>query len=101
MRYVAIINVPGYLPMNDELPVFSSPGEAWGYLADERRWSEDACSEEEGYSETVTRLDNYSYSQHGVDVVWGPTPGYDSGHDLGLAYVVNTEESLWTESEAS
>lgn len=39
-RYVATINVPGYLPMDDDPPVFDSAREAWQYLVGEvdRAW---------------------------------------------------------------
>lgn len=41
MQYVATINVPGYLPMDDEPPMFDTAREAWSYLTDERTRGED------------------------------------------------------------
>lgn len=40
-QYIATINVPGYLPEDDEPPVFDTAQEAWSYLADERTRGED------------------------------------------------------------
>ena len=107
MPYVAIINVPGYLPMDDEPPpTFDSAAEAWLYLAEERERGEDdqpceACEasahEAPHYSETVRELQDWSTrclaGDQGVNftgqgTVYGPTPGYDGTHDLGLAYSV-------------
>lgn len=96
-RFLATINVPGYLPMDDDPPVFDTPTEAWEYLAAERR-----CEEDEGpnffdgpgpYSETVDRLDAWASAGHGPDFFIGDTPGYDHSdpahdHDLGLVYTV-------------
>jgi hypothetical protein len=87
MPYLATQNIPGYLPQDDEPPVFDTPGEAWSYLAGERRDSED-FTDGEDYSETVDKLDAYASAGHGEDTVYGDTPGYDGDHDLGLAYCV-------------
>lgn len=98
MRYVATMNVPGYLPMDDEPPVFDTPGEAWDYLADRRRDSEDhavevaSAVEDAPYSDTVHDLDTKATANHGVDTVYADTPGYDGTHDLGLAYSVSIAE---------
>jgi hypothetical protein len=93
--YVATINVPGYLPMDDDPPQFETTREAWEYLRDEReRGLQDL--DEEGEDETFTVLDALSkgYSKNGDQVgsVVGPTPGYDGDHDLGLAYSVSAVE---------
>jgi hypothetical protein len=105
MSYVATVNVPGYLPMDDEPPVFDTPGAAWGYLATERRDAEDnaEAADPNGadvtetssyYSETVDQLDANESAGAGPGTVYGDTPGYDGDHDLGLAYcVTETEES--------
>lgn len=96
MKYVATINVPGYLPTDDDPPVFDTPAEAWQYLADERRRGEDD-SGDGVYSETVRELDTLA-STAGVTckcngcslgTVYGDTPGYEGDHDLGLAYSVS------------
>jgi hypothetical protein len=90
--YLATINVPGYLPMDDDPPVFETPREAWAYLADERRRGEDD-EETESYSGTVDALD--ALAQPGRELcpftVYGPTPG-GRIHDLGLAYTVTALE---------
>lgn len=91
-QYVAHINVPGYSPMADEPAEFETAQEAWEYLADERRDSEVAAEDggDDG-SETLHRLVanmRLSESVPVCDVVYGPTPGYDGNHDLGLAYSV-------------
>lgn len=91
MTYVATVNVPGYLPMDDDPPTFDVVRDAWDYLVQERRDAEDeAVDSETGvpYSETVDALD--ARAQAGVvGTVYGDTPGYDGSHDLGLAYCVS------------
>lgn len=93
MRYIAIINVPGYLPAAGEPAGFEAASDAWAYLADERRDQEDLADGED-YSETTDQLDAFASAGHGEDVIYGSTPGYDGDHDLGFAYsVVKTEGS--------
>src|ERR1700739_3352398 len=88
MSYMATMNIPGYLPCDDEPPpVFDKPVAAWALPADERRKAEDD-TEESAYSETVDMLDAYAAADHGADTVYGDTPGYESTHDLGIAYCV-------------
>ena len=103
-RYIATINVPGYLPMDDDPPVFDTPGEAWEYLADERRDGEEQAFEpgdDPGFSATVNILESLadgtlSFAEvgdgDGTGSVTGLTPGYDGDHDLGLAYTVSIAE---------
>jgi hypothetical protein len=111
MPYVATINVPGCLPMDDEPPIFETAGEAWWWLYHERcdaDWRdvelpEDAehdhrptslcptCSEIED-SETADELGRFAISGE-VGTVYGPTPGYTGEHDLGLAYSVTYVET--------
>ncbi len=118
-RYVATINVPGYMPESDESNVFSSARDAWEYLAGERERAEnDACDEtcEDGpacrwgythdLSDTyacllalsaetvdVAALDSSMVNANRLGTVYGETPGYHGSHDLGIAYSV-TEESV-------
>jgi hypothetical protein len=101
MKYAATMNTPGYLPWSDdELPVFDTPGEAWGYLADERRVQEDNAAgvieldteDDSPYSDTVDTLEAYAAAGHGADTVYGATPGYEGSHDLGVAYSVSAVE---------
>lgn len=97
-RYLATVNVPGYLPMDDDPPVFDTPSDAWSYLADERRESEDAAPFDDTdpdaayYSDTVDELDAKASANAGPGTVYGDTPGYDGDHDLGLAYTVTETE---------
>lgn len=98
-KYLATINVPGYLPMDDDPPTFDTAREAWEYLADERRRGEDDTADDASpYSEAVDELDSYaSASWHVCDfervgTVYAPTPGYEGDHDLGLAYSVTEVE---------
>lgn len=109
MKFVAIINVPGYLPMDDEPPVFDTAQEAWVYLADEREHSEDSAPFDADaidagkYSDTWTYLLRLAAGEHrhndpsevwptnadGTGTVYGETPGREGNeHDLGLAYTV-------------
>jgi len=104
-RYLATVNVPGYLPMDDEPPTFETAAEAWQYLADERRREEDdAYTETEsadtvGFSDTVEQLDRRArWAASGlvcdfeaVGTVIGETPG-GRMYDLGLAYTVTELE---------
>lgn len=110
--YAATINVPGYLPQNDDLLMFDSVGEAWRYLAMERETDEDQFEDWAGdnglgeYSSTVATLRYIGSDEHehgnphedwptaadGTGTVYGSTPGYEGDHDLGLAYSVSTAE---------
>lgn len=100
--FIATVNVPGYLPQSDDTPWFETEREAWEYLADLRRDSEDDSADEnfEGYSATLNQLEclqrgeweqQFSWSE-GTGTVQGPTPGYDGDHDLGLNYTVSEAE---------
>jgi hypothetical protein len=110
-RYVATINIPGYLPQDDEPPLFETAREAWDYLYSER---EEALQDgdEEIVDETSQELlawvdccdgqhgdDCPEGSPDGTGTVYGPTPGYDGSHDLGLAYSVTYVEDDDSESE--
>jgi hypothetical protein len=89
--YVAIINTPGYLPDSEDPPVFERSTDAWQHLAEERREHEDETGDYQGgdpYSETVDELDVQSQAKDSPGVLYGPTPGYEGDHDLGLAYTV-------------
>ena len=103
-RYLATINTPGYLPMDDDPPTFDTPREAWTYLADERREAEDSAfqpGDDANFTATVNMLESLgdgtlSFEEigdgDGTGSVGGVTPGYDGGHDLGLVYSVTIVE---------
>jgi hypothetical protein len=105
IRFVATVNIPGYLPMDDDPPVFDTARDAWAYLADERRRGEDDTDGPE-CTDTVSALDYIASGEHqhgnpledwptavdGTGTVYGSTPGSDSPHDLGLAYGVTSFE---------
>lgn len=99
MPYVATVNVPGYLPMDDDPPVFDTPAGAWSYLNDMRSTDEDnaATEDEEDYSDTVFELRDRMNHHPAPGTVYGDTPGYDGDHDLGLAYTVT--ETISTDGE--
>jgi len=106
-RYVATINTPGYLPQDDDPPTFDTVHEAWHYLAEERERHEDEQEQDEGsssYSDTALCLEHcatevvfrcefgrHHFPEH-EGSFWGPTPGTDSDHDLGLVYAVTEVE---------
>lgn len=112
MKYLATINVPGYMPMDDDPPVFDTAKQAWRYLFKERESAEDCFPldsdglESGEYSDTWTALRYIAYGEHkhgnrfedwptnpdGTGVVYGDTPGYIGDHDLGLAYHVSLME---------
>jgi hypothetical protein len=94
--FVATINVPGYLPMDDDPPVFETAEEAWAHLLEEREHEIDAVWQEGDpeRDETCEALgDEWARAadpeRDSTGTVYGPTPGSDSPHDLGLAYSVN------------
>lgn len=114
MRYVAIINTPGYLPQDDEPPTFDTPEAAWRYLHEMRCIDEDYSYAPDNdvppYSETVKHLaDTASVAAgaalglaewDGIGSVVGNTPGYEGSHDLGIVYsVVRAVESDEDNSE--
>lgn len=109
MKYLATINVPGYLPMDDDPPTFDTARDAWQYLAEERQRAEDDAldlsvgfgEQDEGYSATVNTMERlaegdfqpeFGVNDDGTGWVHGDTPGYDGDHDLGLAYHVSIVE---------
>jgi hypothetical protein len=95
MTYVAIVNTPGYLPMDDEPPTFDTAREAWEYLAEERMradeaWEPDDENDPDGpqsIDDTQAKLEEMARLDR-AGTVYAPTPGYDGDHDLGLAYSV-------------
>lgn len=91
-RYAAIINTPGYLPMDDEPPVFDTAREAWQYLVAEveRSWDEYPEDTNGACVEAHTQLHNID--QTTVGTIYAPTPGYEGDHDLGMAYSVEYVE---------
>lgn len=101
MPFLALVNVPGYLPVSDDRPLFDTAREAWEYLLDDRREAEDWQEDPAGYSATVNTLEQLSQGnfdpafgvsdEDGTGVVYGATPG-GAIHDLGLAYSVTLAE---------
>lgn len=91
-KYMATINTPGYLPWDDEPPVFDSPREAWQYLVSEveRLW--DAYPEDENGACLEAHTGMHNINQEQIGTVYAPTPGYDGSHDLGIAYSVMAVE---------
>jgi hypothetical protein len=111
--YVATINTPGYLPMDDEPPIFDSPRDAWEYLAEERKRAEedtDPSEYDDGdpdqfeLSDVYRALEHLASAEHvdgdlngthptdpdGTGVVYGHAPGRrNAPHDLGYAYCVS------------
>ena len=109
--FEATINVPGYLPVDDERHLFDTPQQAWEFLLDVRQEEEDAAMcfgsdhdpdcpgrscpwhEEAPYSSAYQELITLAESDSTVKgalvgIVYGATPGSHSRHDLGLAYTV-------------
>lgn len=117
MSYVATINVPGYLPMDVDPPIFETAREAWEYLASEYVCDSDYAPDPYAYEPDDPSDPQGPHHQSGVlwelearaqgidelgrcwrsareGTVYGPTPGYYGNHDLGLAYCVT-----WTDEE--
>jgi hypothetical protein len=116
-RFVATVNVPGYLPMDDDPPTFDTAQEAWAYLAELRQRDEDQNDTYPEYTNTLEEMKALSNDQNwsqdeGVDwlaeyfdvnvdgtgTVYGATPdrigpdGESDENDLGLAYTVSISE---------
>lgn len=93
--YVAIINVPGYLSEQDELPEFERISEAWEYLIDQRQVdlgdpiNDEDEDDDQALAEMEGMLDDLQ-----LGTVYGFTPGYDGDHDLGLAYSVVRQDLI-------
>ena len=83
MAFLATINVPGYLPTDNDPPVFDTAREAWEYLWDEHT---DACDYELPLADSHTFADMRNREALGSVIM--PTPNYDGDHDLGLVYSV-------------
>lgn len=113
MGFLATINTPGYMPWDDDPPVFETAAEAWEYLAEQRRDQEDGaicddyCDDpmcqwrsEQDLTETVAELEARASSEWLVcdfertGTVYADTPGYHGDHDLGLAYSVTEVDQM-------
>lgn len=95
-RYLALVNTPGYLPWDDDPPIFDTPAEGWAYLAEHRERAFDL----EGVPEADEGLRDLRAMPDEPGLVYADTPGYDGEHDLGLAYsVVQVEQRLATAEE--
>lgn len=100
MSYLATVNVPGYLPMDDEPPVFETAAEAWGYLAEERERGWDTFGAEDGRDDTLDELEALAAQTiSSVGTIYGSTPGSDSEHDLGLVYSVTMVDPATQDGE--
>lgn len=93
MPYVATVNIPGYLPQNDEPPVYDTIVEAWVGHADDREndEAESACTYGTcGKAVQMLRSMDRCGSVH----LHSPRPDDDGSreawrHDLGLSYSVD------------
>lgn len=92
MGYMATRNVPGYMPMDDDPPIFESAREAWQHHVEEveRDWDDYPDDENGACIEAHTTLHNIDQSREGA--FHAPTPGYEGEHDLGVAYSVTYVE---------
>jgi hypothetical protein len=111
-RYVATVNVPGYLPVSDEVYRFETPEDAWAFLANERdesltddgeelthMWLRHLSGDAEYARPTIVDLGTCVMVDSGTlcGTVIGPTrnhPYGDRSHDLGLAYTVTEDNEL-------
>lgn len=89
MAFVATMNTPGYMPWDDDPPVFDTAAEAWEYLADERTRQADEA-EDAGIDverDVAPLMEEALTGNEGT--VYLPTPGREGDeHDLGIAYSV-------------
>lgn len=88
--FQAIMNTPGYLPWADELVEFETAREAWEYLRTQREGHlDDPMNDEpEGSEDDAVEEMTGFIDEPQLGTVWGPTPGHDGDHDLGIAYSV-------------
>lgn len=89
-RFQATINIPGYLPTSDEDHTFDTMWQAWEWLRDERlRDLDDPMNDEDmDDDQCLDELEGLIEAPE-IGTVYGPTPGYEGDHDLGLAYSVS------------
>lgn len=96
MSYLAIINVPGYLPEDDDPQEFDTPREAWECLADQVEVDlQDLLVGDEvpqAHRDAVAQLVTELRLEVDPGVVRGPMPGNWSEHSLGFAYNVVWKE---------
>lgn len=104
-RYIATINVPGYLPMDDDPPTFETARDAWQYLVDESQhdgesaWLVDDIDDPDGPASLAPwalELERMVETDR-IGTVYSPTPGLDErtddmSTDLGLAWSVDYRE---------
>lgn len=88
MKYVAIINTPGYLP-DTEPEEFATETEAWAHLFEARMTDEAYADPDHSLSSETQRALVWRVANGGTGTITGPTPGYDGEHDLGVAYTVD------------
>lgn len=91
-KYVATTNIVGYLPMDDDPPVFDTPREAWQYLVSEVERSWDYCPDDENGAHLEAHTALHNIDQDNIGTVIAGTPGYQGDHDLGIAYSVSVAE---------
>lgn len=95
IMYRAMINIPGYLPQDDEDHLFDTIPEAWEWLYDRRLedlddpMNDEDDAADQALDEMIGMIDHPE-----TGVVYGRTPGSDSDHDLGLAYSVSRVAEL-------
>lgn len=87
-EYIATMNVPGFLPMDDDPPVFDTPREAWQYLVSEVDRSWDEYPDDDNAACVTAHTQMHNIDQNACGVIVAPTPGYEGDHDLGIAYCV-------------
>jgi hypothetical protein len=110
-RYTATVNVPGYLPMADDVNVFETAREAWGFLLEEMErgelaWQPADPTDPDGpqdRSEAALEIERQIDARHRVGTVYGPSyipeADEDTSTDLGLAYSVEVVELTEQELE--
>jgi hypothetical protein len=112
MKFLATTNIPGYLPMDDDPPIFDTAREAWAYLANERIVDEDhgfdalesePDADDGGYSSIVNTMESLGTGHlsfeddlvgvclDGTGTIWGPSCPPQM-HDLGINYTVSVAE---------
>lgn len=101
MPYLATTSTPGYLPTDDDPPVFDTAAEAWTYLAEERAEALSAL-EDTGpdlrtralwsAAQDARRRDDDDPASLG-SLIADHTPGYEGDHDPGVAYTVTLIEA--------
>ncbi|MBG6106577.1 hypothetical protein [Frigoribacterium sp. CG_9.8] len=95
--FSAIINTPGYLSEQEEVPLFDTAREAWKYLETEYQQQ---CDGIDAYARPRSILQFATAWQQNVSgYVYTSTPGIGHDNDLGRVFSVTDVPNPWIQPE--